>query len=68
MNLVEAQRYLGRRVAVVCADGTEFIGGLCTYQSFAEDPDEPETIGIAEVPGFITEIPIQEIASIEEVA
>lgn len=68
MRVEEVYGLLGDKVLATCTDGGKYSGVLCSYQSFAEEPDEPETIGIAEVPGFITEIPLEEVSSIEAMA
>ena len=63
MNLSETLKYYGKQVRVTCTDGEEYRGRYDWYQSDAESLDEPNAIGI-EGAGIITEIPIDEVASI----
>lgn len=66
MKISDALTHWGKRVRATCKDGEEFSGLFEWCQTHADEPDEPEAIGIAEVPGFITEISVDEVASIEE--
>lgn len=63
MNLSETLKYYGKQVRVTCTDGEEYRGRYDWCQSDAESLDEPNAIGI-EGAGIITEIPIDEVASI----
>lgn len=65
MKLKDALPFYGRDVIATLGDGSRVSGRFDLYQSLAEEPDEPETIGIEEFGGFITEIPVEKVASIE---
>mgnify|MGYP000003500963 FL=1 len=68
MKITEAIEHYGKRVSVRCADGEEITGKLDYYQTHADDADDAERIGIEEMPGFLTDIPIDEVESITPLA
>lgn len=66
MNIAETRRYYGKMVAVTCTDGDVVRGRYSAVQTHADEPDEPESIGIQDTPRSYIDIPIEEVASIEE--
>lgn len=66
----EAVSYWGKNVSVLCSDGQVFEGQIRWQQTHADEPDEPESIGVQyedyEGP-YLVEIPTEEIVSITEI-
>lgn len=66
----EAISYWGKNVSVLCSDGQIFEGQIRWQQTHADEPDEPESIGVQyeddEGP-YLVEIPTEEIVSITEI-
>lgn len=65
MMVADIEHLYGKRVVVTCTDGEVYRGLFNLYQSFAEDPDEPEYICIGKDWHDLTEIPMDEIAGVE---
>lgn len=68
MRVGGTEYLVGRRVRLTFDDGSEETGVYDGYQSFAEDPDEPESFYIRDLVGALVDCPAAEVASIEEVA
>ncbi|MEG2532898.1 MAG: hypothetical protein RSB04_07805 [Gordonibacter sp.] len=64
MELTKAIEYYGKNVQVVCVDGDVVSGLLGSYQTFADEPDEPESISLF-VEDCAIEIPVVEITEIK---
>lgn len=67
MRMREALRLYGKRVTVTCADGDSLTGVFNFCQTTADEPDEPESIALQQVPGIAVEIPLDEVVSMVEV-
>jgi hypothetical protein len=66
MRMGEALGLYGKRVTVTCADGDSLTGVFNFCQTTADEPDEPESIGIQQVRGIIIDIPIDDVVSMAE--
>lgn len=65
MRVADIEHMVHRDVVITCTDGEVVRGRFASYQSFAEDPDEPECIYVRGWKYPIVQIDMDEIASIE---
>lgn len=65
MELNDLDRYYRRRIEVTCFGGAHASGLYDHYQSFADEPDEPECISLLVDPeseqGFFIDVPVHDI-------
>lgn len=66
LRVADIEHLHGKNVVITCTDGEVIRGHFYGYQSFAEEPDEPESIDITGWKYPITEIGMDEIANITE--
>ena len=68
MRVGGTEGLVGRKVRLTFDDGSEETGVYDGYQSFAEEPDEPESFYIRDPVGTLVDCPASEVSSIEELA
>lgn len=63
MTIEEAIKYLGKNAVITCTDGDVLTGRIRTYQTKAEELEEPESIFI-DFFDAVMQIPVEEIEKI----
>lgn len=59
------EEHFGKKIKIICMDGQIVVGILMDYTSALDNEPDPESVTVDEESGFMTEVYLHEVGTVE---